>query len=1026
MGNLRSLSGFWVINVLVLLIAACGGGGGGGNNPEQNVELIELTGTVNGLEGTVVLQNGTESVAVSQNGSVTIEASVPVGSEYDVQVAKHPVGQICSVSNGKGTTGSENVSVSVGCGTAKYFALEDRDHGLELWHTNGTAAGTQMVMDYTPGIPSTSPINPMVVGETLFFYGFDQDSHIVLYASDGSVEGTRVVSKIFGEAPYIYYEYILVELEMLMQNSLAVIGDKVYFFRNLNQGEVELLESDGTEAGTKVIHTSNYVGDGNFDIYVLTNTLTNLNGKLVFAAIEGEGAFPLKVFDGTEVTDLGVDTVSGSSRYSYLHSDGSKLVFQRRIQEDDDEYQIWITDGSSENTKKLVGFLNTNYKLFLSSLQGNDFYFFEDGEPDTIKKINLTSGEVETHFSVGMSDYLDLYDIFVFKNELYLIGYFYNASEGSRYADGIYKVNAENEIEEIQKGFTNIFANGVFNQQLIFSDQLFFMVFEETEREEPIEQKTSALPAGEEVGKIKLLSYSGSGDPALLEEFTVENDRFDAGFGNLFEVGGQLGFFAETLEFGMEPFITDGTPGSAVMIKDVNTATDGLYYIDILPLTNGVVNYSRPYGDRIYTGITPQSVETLSFSADSNARIRGEGATLSGTTYFIVEEEIDSEEAWGIFGTDGTATGTQRLAIAADSTEAGFGEIIELVAYKGELFARVDEGGGFQNLLRITFDNTDPNLVRLSNVYDSGTYSFNYLAVSDAVGIVLLGQDDGIGTLFLLAGENLTPSSFTSSDDEVSFNSLASPQFIGEDIYFWGIPTGQSNQELYKLTTQNNLVERITSGISARYSSKEVFDLGSELVVRVYSDFYSLDESGQHTFLFNAYYWQNEFAQLGDSIYFAGSEQSDSEPDLGYELWRYSGGTIELVKDIFSGEQDSRPQRMFPIGDRIIFTAANAKNGRELWVTDGTEAGTQILKDIKPGYFSSLPEQLTTVDGQTYYFHADDHLHGREIWKTDGTAAGTQLVNDANTNGAGSWLNFFGGGCWGPVSTAVSAVKPSC
>ena len=80
-------------------------------------------------------------------------------------------------------------------------------------------------------------------------------------------------------------------------------------------------------------------------------------------------------------------------------------------------------------------------------------------------------------------------------------------------------------------------------------------------------------------------------------------------------------------------------------------------------------------------------------------------------------------------------------------------------------------------------------------------------------------------------------------------------------------------------------------------------------------------------------------------------------------------------------------------GGSLYFSAEDASHGWELWKSDGTTAGTFMVKDIRPGSRGSRPRSLTAVGGMLF-FTADDGIHGWELWKSDGTQAGTVMVKD--------------------------------
>jgi ELWxxDGT repeat protein len=134
----------------------------------------------------------------------------------------------------------------------------------------------------------------------------------------------------------------------------------------------------------------------------------------------------------------------------------------------------------------------------------------------------------------------------------------------------------------------------------------------------------------------------------------------------------------------------------------------------------------------------------------------------------------------------------------------------------------------------------------------------------------------------------------------------------------------------------------------------------------------------------------------------------------GVELWVSDGTTAGTTPlKVFSYSPDleglSTPHTALVSG-MLVFRAADGAHGLELWKTDGTPAGTGLVKDIWPGTASSLPQsdiidhldpgRLHSVNS-VLLFPADDGVHGVELWKSDGTAAGTTLVKDL-WPGAGS------------------------
>lgn len=147
--------------------------------------------------------------------------------------------------------------------------------------------------------------------------------------------------------------------------------------------------------------------------------------------------------------------------------------------------------------------------------------------------------------------------------------------------------------------------------------------------------------------------------------------------------------------------------------------------------------------------------------------------------------------------------------------------------------------------------------------------------------------------------------------------------------------------------------------------------------------------------------------ECNGKIYFCASDGTN-----GSELW-VSDGTdagTQLLKDISPSAGDGDPYSLTECNGKIYFVADDGVNGWELWVSDGTNAGTEMLKNINPSAGDAYPQGLTEYDDKLY-FTAEDGTHGRELWVTDGTGTGTQLLKDIHPSGGANptYLTVFNG-----------------
>lgn len=530
-------------------------------------------------------------------------------------------------------------------------------------------------------------------------------------------------------------------------------------------------------------------------------------------------------------------------------------------------------------------------------------------------------------------------------------------------------------------------------------------------------------------------------------------------------LGANLYFIATDKANGTELWKTDGTNAGTVLVKDIYAGT-GNSNPDNLVVLNNMIYFSANDGvngnelwktDGTAAGTTMvQDINLGSLSSNPESFV-----SMGGFVYFSATESLNGTELWR---TNGTTTSL----VANIQTGAASSNPTSLTVFGTSIVFSADDGVNGNELW--TSDGTTTTLlmnieplggsstpekfcVNGSNIYfiaNTSTYGKEpWISDGTAAGTHLLsdmnpGATGVFITDFRTLGANTlisavfgpvshewyvtdgTSVSLVKDINPNSYYSGLSGQIgyeMGGFIYFGANDATGNGTELWRTDgtlTGTTMVKDIFSGAGDSYPNNFskanlngfmyfCANNGTDGTELWKSDGTVLGTTLVKNISFgNSDSYPSNFSLLGTQFIF--SANNDSIAGANAELWKTDGTTLgtNMVKNIYPDTVFTANGFYQGIGvnnNTLYFSAEQDSIGIELYMSNGTTAGTQFLKNINPGSNSSYPSLFTTL-GTITFFRANDGINGSELWKTDGTAVGTILVKDINPGSGGSVDNF--------------------
>jgi ELWxxDGT repeat protein len=448
---------------------------------------------------------------------------------------------------------------------------------------------------------------------------------------------------------------------------------------------------------------------------------------------------------------------------------------------------------------------------------------------------------------------------------------------------------------------------------------------------------------------------------------------------------------------------TDGTSAGTVLVKDVNTSPEIHRVLQNLTDVNGTLFFAAfvapvtgwqlwksngtTAGTVLVKDVNPGS------SIDSDIELRNL-TNVDGTLFFVSPDGVHGDELWKSSGsTAGTVLVKDIRPGSGDSNPA------TLRAFAGQLLFAANDGSSGTELWKS--DGTEAGTVLVKEIRAAGSStprsltvvgSTLYFVADDGVNGPALWKTDGSESGTVLV-KDLHPSTASSPVPAGLVNVNGTLYFTADDgvngTRVWTSDGSEAGTVIVDglpagpaILTNANGTLYLTAGAS---TDRQLWK--SDGTPEGSLPLTSVAGTGSAS--------PHNLADVDGTLYFGATE-----PSFGIEPWKSDGtaaGT-QLLKDIYVDPptiRDSLPFGFTKANAAVVFRAFTPQPGAEPWATDGSAAGTVRIADIWTVSASSHPSSFTKV-GNTVFFTATD-VNGIDLWKTDGTSAGTLRVSVPST-----------------------------
>lgn len=865
---------------------------------------------------------------------------------------------------------SSNIAGLIRVGDTVYFVADDGVHGRELWKTNGTPETTVMVKDIRPGAESAwGEYETLVAKElngVLYFKGDDGIHGNELWMSTGNAAGTALVKDIH---PAVGSGL----------SDLFVFDNHLFFSASDGTHGRELWKTDGEEAGTVLVKDINVSGDS------APTEFFDFNGILLFSA----DSYDKRQLWKTDGTEAGTDWIKIINQRGHSNPQGMAL-FDGKVffsaSNGPDGTELWTTDGTAENTKMFLD-ISSSGSSYPSNLVAIDGLLYFAAAEFTGREPWISNGEPT--WGAGTRRFASLGRIgsnpegFIkYKDEVFFTA---KGDLGTPFSDPGTLWKTDNTFENT----VSIAADIPVGAEILIRDEMLVIL----------------------ANKIWTSNGTKEGTVAVSDAFPDVQVGVDGEWAELNGVYITVGFDED---HGNELWAYDLAGDGPVLLKDIHSGTTGMYYFgngsgdNPFVAINGVGYFAAESGweDPINVGnelwrsdgteAGTWLVKDINPGEESSSPQNF--FNVGGVLFFTADDGVHGIELWK---SDGSKAGTMLVKDITDTnpfdTEFGtFAVIDETLFFSAKNWT-------MQNMLWKS-DGTEEGTVLIKDIYQTAGIGSMYIgemvsfqgmlffsALGDNVIKKQLWTSDGTGegtVLFKVLSEsyNSSPHEFTVIGDTLYFIAT----FGRDDVDLWktdGSPDGTVMVKDFSPTEGSGPRELVSFKDTLFFKARDGVpgmglwtSDGTAVGTKLVHDLNTAYDSWDLT--------------AGDDFMLFMSKVSSWVSTI--RLWRSDGTTtgtrpIEIIlPDGAETEYGSVRQFTVALGS-IFFTMEDEVHGREVWSTDGTDGGTQLLMDLYPGSVDSNPDLLGVIGArgtaaETLLFGADDAFHGNELWKVSKAA----------------------------------------